>query len=481
GVDAVADREALGALFGAVAGQVGLADEGGRRGVVFTELDLDAAGLDRRHGDGDLLALLEDIAFHRVAAELLDAQRNAFLLDVDVQHLGLDGLALAVALDGFLARDVPVEVRQVDHAVDVVVEADEQAELGGVLDLALDGRADRVSGHEGVPRVVLGLLQAQRDAALGGVDVQHDHVDFLRGRDDLAGVDVLLGPRHFRDVHQTLDAGLQLHEGAVVGDVGDAARHLGADRILGFHAVPRVGLQLLHAQRDALGVRVDLDDLHLDGVADRQHLRRVRDTLPRHVGDVQQAVDAAQVHERAVVGDVLDHAFADFALLQLADQLGALFGAGFFQDGATRDDDVAARTVHLEDGEGLFLAHQRGDVAHRPDIDLRARQEGRGAAEVDGEAALDAADDDAVDRLAVGEDHFQTGPGFLAAGLVAADDRLAQGVLDALQVDLDVVADLRDHGAFADAEFTGGDAAFGLQTDVDDQDVLFHADDAAVD
>jgi hypothetical protein len=29
---------------------------------------------------------------------------------------------------------------------------------------------------------------------------------------------------------------------------------------------------------------------------------------------VQQAVDAAQVHERAVVGDVLDHAFADFAL-----------------------------------------------------------------------------------------------------------------------------------------------------------------------
>src|SRR5690606_5569282 len=113
--------------------------------------------------------------------------------------------------------------------------------------------------------------------------------------------------------------------------------------------------------------------------------------------------------------------------------------------------------------------------------DLRARQEGRGAAEVNGEAAFDAADDGAVDRLAVGEDHFQTGPGFLAAGLVAADDRFTQGVLDALEIDFDVVADLRDHGAFADAEFAGRDAAFGLQTDVDDQDVLFHADDAAVD
>src|ERR1019366_1573547 len=154
-----------------------------------------------------------------------------------------------------------------------------------------------------------------------------------------------------------------------VGDVGDAAGELGANRVFGFDAVPRIGLQLLHAQRDPLGVGVDLDDLHLDGVADRQDLAGVRNALPAHVGDVQQAVDAAQVHERAVVGDVLDHAFADFAFLQLGDQLGALFGAGFFQDGAARDHDVAARTVHFEDRERLFLAHQRTDVAHRADVD----------------------------------------------------------------------------------------------------------------
>src|ERR1700742_906004 len=236
-------------------------------------------------------------------------------------------------------------------------------------------------------------------------------------------MDVLLGPGHFGDVDETFDTGLQLHEGAVVGDVGDAAGELGAHRVLGFHAVPRVGLQLLHAQADALGLGVDLDDLHLDRVAHRQDLAGVRDALPAHVGDVQQAVDAAQVHERAVVGDVLDHAFADFAFLQLADQLGALFGAGFFQDRAARDHDVAARAVHLEDGEGLFLAHQRADVAHRADVDLRARQEGRGAAQVDGEAALHAPDDRAHYRLVLGVDAFQAGPGLLAAGLVAADDR----------------------------------------------------------
>jgi hypothetical protein len=40
----------------------------------------------------------------------------------------------------------------------------------------------------------------------------------------------------------------------------------------------------------------------------------------RHVGDVQQAVDAAQVDERAEVGDVLDRARDDVALLEGLEQ-----------------------------------------------------------------------------------------------------------------------------------------------------------------
>jgi hypothetical protein len=82
---------------------------------------------------------------------------------------------------------------------------------------------------------------------------------------------------------------------------------------------------------------------------------------------------------------------------QLADDLGALFGAGFFQDGAARDHDVAAAAVHLEDLEGLLETHQRAGIAHRAHIDLAAGQEGHGTAQIDGEAALDAAEDRAVD------------------------------------------------------------------------------------
>ena len=172
-------------------------------------------------------------------------------------------------------------------------------------------------------------------------------------------MDVLLGPRHFGDVDQAFDARLQLDEGAVVGDVGDAALELGADRVLGLDALPRIGLELLHAERDAVGLVVDADDLHLDGLADRQHLGRVVDAPPGDVGDVQQAVDAAEVDERTVVGDVLDHAVDDLAFLEALDDLRTLLGAGLFEDGAARDDDVAAALVHLEDLEGLRRVHQR--------------------------------------------------------------------------------------------------------------------------
>ena len=164
-----------------------------------------------------------------------------------------------------------------------------------------------------------------------------------------------------------------------------------ADRILRLDALPRIVQQLLHAERDAVGLVVDLDDLDLHLLADVEHLGRVIDAPPGDVGDMQQAVDAAEVDERAVVGDVLDHAVDDLTLFEILHQLLALLGAGLFQNGAAGDDDVAAAAVHLQDLERLRHVHQRADVADRTDVDLRARQERHRAVEIDGEAALDLA------------------------------------------------------------------------------------------
>ena len=248
-----------------------------------------------------------------------------------------------------------------------------------------------------------------------------------------------------------------------------------------FDALPRIVEQLLHAERDTVGLVVDLDDLDLHLLADVEHLGRVIDAPPRDVGDVQQAVDAAEVDERTVVGDVLDHAVDDLTLFEVLHQLLALLGAGLFQHGAAGDDDVAAAAIHLQDLERLRHVHQRADVADRTDVDLRARQERHGAVEIDGEAALDLAGDDAGDLLVALERLLELAPALLAARLVTRQDGFAERVLDALQIDLDGVADL-DLGLPAGArELAQRDAAFGLRADVDDRKVLLDADDLALD
>ena len=89
---------------------------------------------------------------------------------------------------------------------------------------------------------------------------------------------------------------------------------------------------------------------------------------------MQQAVDAAEIHKGAVIGDVLDHAFDHLLLLQAGDQRGALLGAALFEHGAARDHDVAAAAVHFQDLERLRLVHQRADIAHRAHIDLASRE-----------------------------------------------------------------------------------------------------------
>src|SRR5690606_39542995 len=103
-------------------------------------------------------------------SELLDAERDALLFDIDVEHLGLDHVATVVVLERLLAGLLPVEVGEVHHAVDIALEADEETELGLVLHLALDDRADRMRLGEALPRIGEGLLQAQRNAALLGID-----------------------------------------------------------------------------------------------------------------------------------------------------------------------------------------------------------------------------------------------------------------------------------------------------------------------
>jgi hypothetical protein len=141
---------------------------------------------------------------------------------------------------------------------------------------------------------------------------------------DLGRVDVLVGPVHFGDVDQAFDAIFDFDEAAVVGDVGDLAEQARGRRVAAVDVVPGIIAQLLQTQRDAHALAIEAQDADFQLITDFDHFGRMTDALPGHVGDVQQAVDAAQVQERTVVGEVLDHTLDHCTLGQALDQVVAL-------------------------------------------------------------------------------------------------------------------------------------------------------------
>ncbi len=254
--------------------------------------------------------------------------------------------------------------------------------------------------------------------------------------------------------------------------------HPRADRILGGDVLPRVGLQLLHAEADALALPVDVENLDLDFLADRHHLGGMRDPSVRHVGDVEQAVHAAEIDEGTEVGDVLDDALPHLAYGELLHQVLALVRPLVLEDDPAADDDVATALVELDDLELVRLAEQLVDVRHPPERDLAAGKECVHAHQVHDHAALDLLDEGALDGLIALVRDADLFPDPHEVGLLLGEHDRALLVFQVLQEDLDLIAFLERFGIL---EFVERNGAFGLEADVEDDRVVGDAEDLRLD
>ena len=245
---------------------------------------------------------------------------------------------------------------------------------------------------------------------------------------------------------------------------------------------PRRRRLVLEGEGDLLLLAVDAEDVDLEFLVDLHHVVRVGDAVPAHVRDVQQAVDAAEVHERAEVGDVLDDPLADLMHFQLAEELLLHVVADDLDQLAAAHDDVAALLVDLEDHALDRLADVLADVGRAADVHLRGRQEDVDA-DVDEQAALDLLGDrpsDDVAFLVLGEDRL---PLLLPLGLAVGEADPAGLVFDGFQQDFDGVAGAGDADVLAGLvlPLVELDDAFGLVANVDHDIVAANLDDLAGD
>src|SRR5580698_8080516 len=103
---------------------------------------------------------------------------------------------------------------------------------------------------------------------------------------------------------QTFNALFQLYKCAVISHAQNAAFYAGANRIALSSVKPGIGRELLEAERNAQLVVIKFQDLDLNLIAHMDQVTRMRQPAPGHVSDMEQAVNAAQVHKSAVIGQV---------------------------------------------------------------------------------------------------------------------------------------------------------------------------------
>src|SRR5882724_103966 len=169
-------------------------------------------------------------------------------------------------------------------------------------------------------------------------------------------------------------------------------------------------------------------------------------TSPGHIRDVEQAIDAAQVYEGTILGDILDHSLDHLAFLKVRQRLLLGFFPLFFQEQSSRQHNIAAATIEFDDFHREPLADQLVKVAHWTQVDLGARQKGL-QPDVDHQSAFDPPDNFPVDDTVTIIDMTDLIPHLDLVGLLLGKDHKTVTILLTLEEDIDLVADLEVPGS----------------------------------
>src|ERR1700733_215476 len=208
-----------------------------------------------------------------------------------------------------------------------------------------------------------------------------------------------LRPCHLAHVDQAFNALLQLNESAVVGHADDASAYVCTLRIAMLSVEPRIGCELLESKRDTLFIFVVLENFDLNLIADVNEILGMGQASPGHIGDVQQAIESAEIDERTVLGEILHDSGKHRTFFQVLESLGALLVLLAFEQFLARDHDVAALLVQLDDCDFDGLTLHPVQIADGAKVDLRPGQKRVRALNIYREAALDAIDHTRLDRL----------------------------------------------------------------------------------
>ena len=104
---------------------------------------------------------------------------------------------------------------------------------------------------------------------------------------------------------------------------------------------------------------------------------------------MEEAVQTAQVDERAIIRQVFHRALNDLPFLEILQGLLPRMLSFLFQKDPSGEDDVVSFSVEFDDFELQPASDQVIQISDGLEIDLRTRQKSHHAPDIDGEATLD--------------------------------------------------------------------------------------------
>src|SRR5574344_91841 len=136
---------------------------------------------------------------------------------------------------------------------------------------------------------------------------------------------------------------------------------------------PWMWFQLFHAKRNAFFLIIKVKNHNFNFITKLNHFCWVVNAVVAHVGNMEKAIYAAKINEGTEVSNILDDTFAYLILFESVKYITALTIAFFFENHATRNNNVTTSLVDFNDLKIIVLADESIDVWNLTKVDLRAR------------------------------------------------------------------------------------------------------------
>src|SRR5215475_6587141 len=272
-----------------------------------------------RHFTGDHItkAMSIEEPVPGIRFEVFDRKRKPAIFYIDRGNDGFDFLILLERLARMLDPFGPRNVGDVNETVNSLFDLDKCAEISQIPHTSFDSRPDTIALLQCLPGIRFDLFDAEADPAGVLIDLEHLRFDILPRREEFRRMFHPLRPAHLRDMHQTFDPRFEFDKSAVIGQRDYLPSNSRPDRITLDRCRPRVRDQLFVSEADALFVLIELEHFHLNRLADSEQFVWILDATPRHIGDVQQTIESAEINEGAIFRNILDLTFDDDSLFEV--------------------------------------------------------------------------------------------------------------------------------------------------------------------